>query len=208
MNDQHIFTFPPPLKNSQAYRIPLIDGATMSLMVVDCSAQGVKQPVEESKAAFLKHWMGSMLDVVGDLSYNNFYIAGTHDSGTWDMKNKLIEFWTQDQTIDIAQQLAEGARVIDVRSGELADKSDPHDKFIFVHGDFYSNSREYDGLMMVRDFVDANPYEIVVVDIHSMVKFGGGDYDYEAQRDMILEIFEPAEASYLIGPEHYGKSLN
>lgn len=61
---------------------------------------------------------------------------------------------------------------------------------------------------MVRDFVDAHPEEIVIVDVHAMSKFGGGDYDYQAQIDMLLSAFQTEKGSYLIGPEHYGKTMN
>ena len=61
---------------------------------------------------------------------------------------------------------------------------------------------------MVRDFIDANPDEIVIVDIHVMSAFGDTPYNTEAQRDLILSVFQTQVGSYLIGLEHYGKSLN
>lgn len=43
LNDAGFFSFPPPLKEREPYRIGLIDGATMSVVIVDASARGVKQ---------------------------------------------------------------------------------------------------------------------------------------------------------------------
>ena len=61
---------------------------------------------------------------------------------------------------------------------------------------------------MVRDFIDANHDEIVILDIQQMMETGGTPYNTEAQRDLILSVFQTQVGSYLIGPEHYGKSLN
>lgn len=152
----------------------------MSVVVVDASARGVRQQIEESKADFLKHWMGSLRPVIGDLPLNNFYLPGSHNSGTWDMKNKLITHWTQAQTINIREQLEQGARVIDIRSGDIGAQSRLEDQFIFIHNKFESNIREWDGLIMVRDFVDTHPEEIVIIDIHTMKKLGEGYYDFGA----------------------------
>ncbi len=88
----------------------------------------------------------------------------------------------------IAAQLAAGSRSFDTRSGDLGSEKSTEDRFVTAHGDFLSNIREYDYLVAIRDWSDANPEDIAIVDIHETSYFGGeegGSYDTQAHKDLI-----------------------
>ncbi len=76
-----------------------------------------------------------------------------------------------------------------------------------AHGDFLSNTREYDYLVGIRDWSDANPEDIANEDIHETSYFGGGRrvQRHAGHKDLIDLAFVQEKGQDLIGPEYHEK---
>lgn len=121
-----------------------------------------------------------MTDMAADIAHMKLYqlaIPGVHNSGVdRDGKFDIGKKWAACQYKSFSQQLAAGARYLDLRLVDSSYKKDigggkiPRYKFIevfeFKHG-VVSVGRTLENLVeAVKNFSDSNPGEIVVVDFH------------------------------------------
>ena len=99
-------------------------------------------------------WMGS---VAGDLKLSEISMVGTHDSGSYSDGGDIV----LTQSMEYAQQLEAGIRVLDVRL-RLTNGS-----FAIHHGVSYQNHMFGDVLNAVTDFLAEHPSETVLMRLGS-----------------------------------------
>ena len=84
--------------------------------------------------------MQSLAPFIGKMTLHDLYLMGSHDAGTFDVSNKLISHWTQDQTGTFTEQLEAGSRSFDLRIGDFGPSPSLETEFRFVHDSYKSNT--------------------------------------------------------------------
>ncbi|WP_028620118.1 phosphatidylinositol-specific phospholipase C domain-containing protein [Pseudomonas sp. Ant30-3] len=126
-----------------------------------------------------KTWMSNVLDI-DTLRLTDIVWPSAHNAGM-DKKapnyEVIVGNWTTCQNDSFAWQLANGARVFDIRLGfrEAADQS----IFYFHHNGFQSHRVLDDLIEALVAFLDANTNEFVVLDLHQL---GDGDKPFNHQK--------------------------
>lgn len=125
------------------------------IIALSCASFAHRIDDDTKPSEQLSYWMSN---IRGDALLKDVVIPGSHDAGATDM------MWmarTQDR--DIADQLACGTRYFDLRvgikKGELR----------IFHGPIYS-LKFNDVMTQVRDFLDANPSETIILDFQQFSK--------------------------------------
>ncbi len=134
--------------------------------------------ISSAKKETVTGWMGQIYSVIKDKAINNLMIPGSHDSGTYDLGNKIspdstlpriisgaqINTLAKTQYYSIAEQLARGIRYLDIRL--CSDGS----KLLVCHSVF-ANSLTIDVIFeQVKNFLDqpTNKNEVVIIDIQAI----------------------------------------
>ncbi|KJZ43127.1 phospholipase [Pseudomonas fluorescens] len=132
-----------------------------------------------------QQWMSNVLEI-GRLRLTDIVWPGTHNAGM-DKKapnyDVLVGNWTTCQSDSFAWQLANGARVFDIRLGSTAGPAVP---VFYFHHSGYQSHRNLDELIdAVTTFLDRNPDEFIVLDFHRL-----GDaakpFDYQQFNDVLM----------------------
>jgi 1-phosphatidylinositol phosphodiesterase len=134
----------------------------------------------DNKTAMLdkQNWMSRVLDI-GKLKLSDIVWPCAHNAGM-DKKapnhEALVGHWTSCQNDTFAWQLANGARVFDIRLGFT---DSPAPTFYFHHNGFRSGRVLDDLIDALLPFLDRNPDEFVVLDFHQL---GDDDHFFDHKR--------------------------
>ena len=149
------------------------------LTAIGCSVIANRVHDTTAPNAELSMWQSYIKD---DTLLRQVVIPGSHDAGT-----KGMAWFSETQDRDIAEQLACGTRYFDLRikvkKGECR----------IYHGPAYSLYLK-DILRDVRDFLDSNPSENIILDIH---KFGNA----EAKSKTVELLDEYLSGKFVTRPE-------
>lgn len=156
---------PSPTKKSSELRS--LDGGELRMTAVYVRASGL---VTLLSSAELHRWMGELPE---DIALTRLSIPGTHNSPTCYVALPSVRC----QAVDIAEQLANGVRFLDIRVSVDRDKDD----LVLVHSVFpisLTGSKYFaDMLGPIYDFLDKNPSEAVIMSVKREGTGRGSDGD-------------------------------
>lgn len=140
--------------------------------------------VRNAEFLYKQNWMSNILDV-DILKLTDIVWPCAHNAGM-DKKAPNVDDvtgnWTTCQNDSFAFQLANGARVFDIR---LQYATDPDPVFYFHHSG-HRSGRVLDELIdAVLAFLDRNPDEFVVLDFHELSDTGKS-FDYKKLNDLLV----------------------
>ncbi|XP_066930790.1 PI-PLC X domain-containing protein 2-like [Clytia hemisphaerica] len=147
-------------------------------------------------------WMSNLPSHLTKISLNRLAIPGSHNSGAYSLnpttpmspdKSKLIKTfgncnkqfvinWSLCQSMTITEQLNHGVRYFDMRPGFI----DYEDDFFFVHGVHGVLIRDL--LHQMRQFLDFNPREVILVDFNHFHSFD--EIRHKRLVEMIHKVFD------------------
>lgn len=168
------------------------------------------------------NWMTEMADKIAKKPLNQLFIPGSHDSGTYKLENtfakgqdyteklnalkyvgvgfivtSVAKNWAQTQDRTIAQQLNDGVRYLDLR----VTYRDSDQDFYIAHGLF--GPKFSDVLSQIRNFLQENPREIVIIQIGDLNYMGPkeeSERNHERLVKLILKALPAVQKSELSGP--------
>lgn len=137
----------------------------------------------------LEKWMEGLPQMVKDnTELKDLVIPGSHDSATFDLDpigGKADDFssymeipydkiqkWFKTQNLSFTEQLKSGIRYFDLRIIKHRETGEIH----FVHG-LYSRSIVTDYLKDIRNFLDKNQKEIVILDFNHIYDMDNDDHN-------------------------------
>lgn len=128
------------------------------------------------------YWM-SLLDQ--SLPFNQIKIPGSHDSLTYDFTGNVATAFVRTQDRNIAQQLSDGIRYLDIRL-----TTDQNSHIVGYHGS-YKMSVEWKSIAAdIMSFLDAHPTEVVLINLSLDASAVGGAMDV-IQSTMSRRIIAP-----------------
>ncbi|VVO10537.1 hypothetical protein PS712_03418 [Pseudomonas fluorescens] len=169
-------------------------------------------------------WMTDMAADIAHLKLSQMAIPGAHNSGvdmagTWGPE----ELWGANQVNSFPEQLAAGARHLDLRLYDssyytMVGNGNPtryfHEVFEFKHGIASAGRRLEHLIRDVKNFVIANPGEIVILNFH---QYNRGSYPHDSLErclpyfNPIIDLLIPSSASDStigeIRQKHPGRSI-
>ncbi|KKA30425.1 hypothetical protein TD95_004372 [Thielaviopsis punctulata] len=156
---------PGPTKKSS--ELTSLDGGDLRMTAVYVRASGL---VALLSSAELHRWMGEVPD---DVLLTRLSIPGTHNSPTCYVALPSVRC----QVVDIAEQLANGVRFLDIRVSVDRDRDD----LVLVHSVFpisLTGSKYFhDMLEPIYDFLERNPSETVIMSVKREGTGKGSDGD-------------------------------
>lgn len=149
-----------------------------------------------------RKWMSNALDI-DKLKLTDIVWPGTHNSGM-DKKAPNYELvignWTTCQNDSFAWQLANGARVFDIRLGYTAGRDQ---SIFYFHHNGYRSHRVLDELIdAVSTFLDQNPDEFIILDFHQL---GDGDKPFAAKK--LNDVLVARLGQRIIAPDDITKTV-
>jgi hypothetical protein len=162
------------------------------------------------------HWMADMAPLIGNIPLNQLAIPGTHDSATYyldgtavspDNPSQLLSSllpglfvpWSQAQAVDLTTQLNRGIRYLDLRvcaryNGEFDFLEPTYEQLYFCHGYFAHHVET--AITAARDFIAANPQELLILDFNHFYAVSPFHHDQLGQR--LEEVFGDKLIPYTI----------
>lgn len=122
---------------------------------------------EHKSGSYLSKWMTASPNVIGNRPIWDIVLPGSHDAGSFSRGNTG---YVRNHSRDIAEQLAGGARFLDIRVARRPDRN-----YVMFHDTIPPDeSQSFDvALEQIQGFADDHPGEVVVVKMHR--KFWPGD---------------------------------
>lgn len=149
-----------------------------------CCGFSTEAMVRQEIKDILKSWMKRLTDLAPETKLRNLAMMASHDCGTYSIsKSKLGSSISRTQSIDVYEQLDLGVRQIDFRYGPTG--KNPDDLSI-RHGP-HSGSNYFRELIKVKNWVEDNPYEFLILDARCEKKVSQEQRDHLVQ--FLLEKF-------------------
>lgn len=139
-------------------------------------APNVPPPFEPIVPDNKPHWMETLGDKIGDIPLCQLPIPGSHDSGTYGMSESA-----ETQSLTIKEQLNLGIRFFDLRP--CVDNGNYWVAHTFMSSNKLAswplNLTEPSIFLELRQFLQANPKEVVILKFQSFSSKGGQDFNSE-----------------------------
>jgi 1-phosphatidylinositol phosphodiesterase len=147
-----------------------------------------------------RNWMSSSPGI-DTLTIGQIIWPGAHNSGMdWDLPqpvfDSVISNWILCQNQDFLWQLSNGARALDLRFKKT------QSGFRTFHGHVLGRSLE-ELVSAVNDFLNENPDEFIILDLHQLEGDGDVNFDYKSFNQALLSGLE----SRLVPWEHQHHTL-
>ena len=186
--------FPPAPTGKTFGELGWFHNGTLSLLIMEkgcTNSVSTDLPGEDSIVSFVttkdypltsiyRSWMEYFSASLEKLTLTEMTLPGSHDSGTYSPVFKLGTPWIRTQKLTLAQQLAYGIRVLDLRIGQNSPG-----EYIICHGRWRTRYHLAAVLNEVKDFIDSTNKEVVILDFHSFHNLGRGSYDYTQLKQQI-----------------------
>jgi len=134
-----------------------------------------------------KSWMGDLRSFIGNKKLWQLSLPGTHNAGMDYYANYSNSYITC-QWDTFWYLLDSGIRVLDVRLKYYAGLSNTAIRFRHTH-DLDSGRNLGDMMHAVREFIQANPTEIVIVDIHELMTQTGTPVPFQELHNYLVGEF-------------------
>lgn len=103
------------------------------------------------------NWMGDRKDKLRNRKLKDIALPGSHDAGTWDLRDKINDVSAKCQDHDIMTQLQSGSRYLDLRA-----HCGSNGKFYMRHGEIWTDTELDDVISQIMDFANRHPTELIV----------------------------------------------
>lgn len=115
----------------------------------------------------LSRWMSESYEYIQHLTLRVLSLPGAHNSGM-DKKARFSDLWRTCQYDSFRYQMDNGIRVMDIRLAYYAGRPGWHgEKYAHFH-DISSGRNFHDTVMAIEAFLEKNPDEFIIVDIHEI----------------------------------------
>ncbi|MFP3518276.1 hypothetical protein SB766_19005 [Pseudomonas sp. SIMBA_077] len=144
--------------------------------------------------------MGDSFEAIKHLKLYELSLPSAHNSGM-DSKASVSDMWRTCQNDSFRYQLDNGIRVLDIRLRYYWGVKEGHGKKYWHRHDLDSGRTLDDTLVAIKEFLEKNPDEFLIVDIHDFDAAFGRDIPYQELADyiygMLNEKLLPADAAEL-----------
>lgn len=134
-----------------------------------------------------KSWMGDLRSVIGNKKLWQLSLPGTHNAGM-DYYARYSNSYISCQWDTFWYHLDSGIRVLDIRLKYFAGYSDTGLRFRHTH-DQESGRTLGEMMSAVRDFLQKNPTEIVILDIHELMTQKGTPVPFQELHNYFIDQF-------------------
>ncbi|MBP5950738.1 hypothetical protein ACIOV9_12480 [Pseudomonas iridis] len=134
-----------------------------------------------------KSWMGDLRSSIGNKKLWQLSLPGAHNAGM-DRKASYSNSYITCQGESFRYQLDNGIRVLDIRLKYFAGHSGTSLRFVHTH-DLQSGRSLWDTMHEVYWFLQANPSEIVILDIHDLMTWNNSPVPFQELHDYLVGDF-------------------
>lgn len=149
--------------------------------------------VNYSEAASLNNhsrWMDAIRD---DTEISRLSIPGSHDSGTFKLKDPIKQVWAMTQDRNFEDQFSYGVRFFDIRVRAVA-----NDQLVLHHGNVFLNVSLWDFIKSANTFLANNPSETIIMSLKT---------EYKAMPGVTKSVEEIFRDTYYSGSFYKGDSF-
>lgn len=134
--------------------------------------------MSQNLASLRSGWMGAVMDTHPDLLLTQLTIPGTHDTATWTISGGDIgNMSAKCQEMDLATQLRDGIRFIDLRLVPEHNSNTGKDDLTTYHSSVACNVWFSDIVNTCRDFLAANTRETIIMSIKNEHEVNDVDFE-------------------------------
>lgn len=149
--------------------------------------------VSYSEAASLSNhsrWMDAIRD---DTEISRLSIPGSHDSGTFKLRDPIKQVWAMTQDRDFEDQFSYGVRFFDIRVRAVA-----NDQLVLHHGNIFLYVSLWEFINSANTFLRNNPSETIIMSLKT---------EYEAMPGVTKSVEEIFRDTYYDSSFYKGNSF-
>ncbi|MBO0423173.1 phosphatidylinositol-specific phospholipase C [Enterococcus plantarum] len=149
--------------------------------------------VNDSEAASLgnhSQWMNAIRD---DTEISRLSIPGSHDSGTFKLRDPIKQVWGMTQDRDFEDQFSYGVRFFDIRVRAVK-----NDQLVLHHGSIFLYASLWEFINSANTFLKNNPSETIIMSLKT---------EYEAMPGVTKSVEEIFRDTYYDNNFYKGNSL-